>query len=301
MDHLNDALCMEANFTYSSSSSTKVSFAHSFATMRMTFSLEDNQIPAKLEFTDGDYATYTINMSDVSSSDSYTVYYVIFPHEGGERNLSYGITTIHDELYYYKLVCSTTYYEGQNYIATIPGLTLFYIPDGYTPIYFDVDLYNIRDDLSGQYILMNDITLSGYDNWTPIGTSSNYFSGVFSGGGFTISGLNINSEDDYQGLFGYVSGATIKNVIVKEPSIQVGQYSGAVVGYFSDYSVTSCYYLEITGTSYTNEYGTASSEATMKASSFVTTLNSAAGSTYFKQDTNNYNDGYPILVGLDYN
>ncbi|MFR9547238.1 MAG: hypothetical protein SNJ29_16930, partial [Rikenellaceae bacterium] len=54
-------------------------------------------------------------------------------------------------------------------------------------------------------------------------------------------------------------------------------------------------------TSY-NSYGTYSSTliSTMKASSFPTTLNTAAEDNYFECDTNNYNSGYPILVSIDY-
>ena len=34
------------------------------------------------------------------------------------------------------------------------------VPEGYTPIYTIDDLYAVRNDLSGNYILMNDIDLS---------------------------------------------------------------------------------------------------------------------------------------------
>jgi hypothetical protein len=41
------------------------------------------------------------------------------------------------------------------------------IPDGYTPIYTAEDLDNIRENLSDKYILMNDIDLSSWGDWTP--------------------------------------------------------------------------------------------------------------------------------------
>ena len=34
------------------------------------------------------------------------------------------------------------------------------IPEGYTPIYTIADLYGINNDMSGKYILMNDIDMS---------------------------------------------------------------------------------------------------------------------------------------------
>ena len=50
-----------------------------------------------------------------------------------------------------------------------------------------------------QFILKSDIAPKAYTNWTPIGTASQCFDGVFHGDGYTISGLD-NS------LFGYLCG-----------------------------------------------------------------------------------------------
>ena len=68
------------------------------------------------------------------------------------------------------------------------------------------------------------------DRWTPIGNSeSTAYTGTFDGNGKTISGLYIDSSsDNYQGLFGYVSG-TVQNLSVSG-SVS-GNYSvGGVVG-----------------------------------------------------------------------
>lgn len=71
------------------------------------------------------------------------------------------------------------------------------------------------------FILMNDIDLSGVTDWTPIGCATgNYYSkmfcGTFDGQGHTISGLNITrtgyGQNSVIGLFGYLNGATIKNL-----------------------------------------------------------------------------------------
>ncbi len=43
------------------------------------------------------------------------------------------------------------------------------LAQGYTLIKTPDDLNNIRNNLSGKYILMNDIDLSSYSNWDPIG------------------------------------------------------------------------------------------------------------------------------------
>ena len=48
------------------------------------------------------------------------------------------------------------------------------VPSGYTGIYTAQDLNNIRNNPIGNYILMNDIDLSSWGNWTPIGDGISY-------------------------------------------------------------------------------------------------------------------------------
>lgn len=105
----------------------------------------------------------------------------------------------------------------------------------YIPIYTIEDLYNIRDDLSSNYILMNDIDLTeatkeGGDwdfngnGWNPIGSNDIYsneaFSGEFNGNGHKIVGIRIDitsvpSGTDlvYAGLFSNVTGI-VRNLTV---------------------------------------------------------------------------------------
>ena len=101
--------------------------------------------------------------------------------------------------------------------------------------------------LSGSYKLTKNISLSGYDSWTPIGQSS-AFSGTFEGNGKTISGLKVNISGTYAGLFGQVSG-TIKNLTVtgsvtlnntssSATSVYAGILAGNVSGWFA--TIDSC-------------------------------------------------------------
>ena len=75
--------------------------------------------------------------------------------------------------------------------------------------------------------------------WTPIGRSSRYsFKGIFDGAGYAISNLKIESDQQYVGMFGYVNGGTIKNVVLESPSVTASYSSanvavGALVGYHS--------------------------------------------------------------------
>lgn len=112
------------------------------------------------------------------------------------------------------------------------------IPEGYTPIYTAEDLNNIRNDLDGKFILMNDIDLSVYENWESIGTKDEPFIGLFDGNDYSIKNLKINSEHNtkgtyYFGLFGYlvsnVENSVIKNVSIENAKINV-KYTGSDTG-----------------------------------------------------------------------
>ena len=66
--------------------------------------------------------------------------------------------------------------------------------------------------------------------WTPIGNSSRSYRGTFDGDGHTISGLYIDSNADYQGLFGYVSGSgKVQNLSVSG-SVKGNSYVGGIAG-----------------------------------------------------------------------
>ncbi len=92
-------------------------------------------------------------------------------------------------------------------------------------------------------VLTRDIDLGNVE-WTPIGNyNSNtdlMYSGIFDGGGHIISGLYINSNSNYQGLFGYTGAdAEISNLGVSG-SVSGGGGVGGVVG--SNYgTLTNCY------------------------------------------------------------
>ena len=65
--------------------------------------------------------------------------------------------------------------------------------------------------------------------WTPIGKSSSYaYKGTFDGQGYTIKRLYINSSDRNQALFGYVSGGTVRDLIV-EGSVTGGNNTAGIV------------------------------------------------------------------------
>lgn len=68
------------------------------------------------------------------------------------------------------------------------------------------DFRKIDDDLSGNYILAQDIDFGG-NSYRPIAyKSGTSFTGKFSGNGHTISNISVNYDDDLVGLFGTNNG-----------------------------------------------------------------------------------------------
>lgn len=127
------------------------------------------------------------------------------------------------------------------------------IPEGYTPIYTAEDLNNIRNNLDGKYILMNDIDLSVYENWEPIGTSDTPFTGEFDGNGNSILNMTIKgnyTEKDklYFALFTSIENSVITDLGVVGIDIDVAftgtSYktfrAGSLSGYANTSTVENC-------------------------------------------------------------
>ena len=95
--------------------------------------------------------------------------------------------------------------------------------------------------------LTKNIVLSG--DWTPIATATNTYSdyvaygGTFDGAGHTISGLHIDNAKQYQALFGYVKGGTIKKLTVEgsvKTSTTSSPYAAGIVAYGSSVTMENC-------------------------------------------------------------
>ena len=76
----------------------------------------------------------------------------------------------------------------------------------YEPVASVEDFRKIEDDLSGNYVLANDIDFGG-NSYRPIAyKSGTSFTGKFSGNGHTISNISVNYDFDLVGLFGTNKG-----------------------------------------------------------------------------------------------
>ena len=79
------------------------------------------------------------------------------------------------------------------------------------------------------YELLANLDLSMFTNWQPIGSTSDPFTSILQGNGYSIANLAIDGGD-YLGLFATLSGATIDNLVVEVASISGDSYVGALAG-----------------------------------------------------------------------
>lgn len=78
--------------------------------------------------------------------------------------------------------------------------------------------------------------------WTPIGTSSDPYTGTFNGNGYNIAGVYIGAENagNNTGLFGYISGGSVTGVVLVGSLIQGRENVGGIAGYMMGGSITNC-------------------------------------------------------------
>lgn len=118
---------------------------------------------------------------------------------------------------------------------------------GQTKITDENGLKAIAENLAGDYVLENNITLSG--EWEPIGTNDAPFTGTIDGKGHTIYGLKINLPE--QNSVGFIGAAkieevsstktTVKNLRLVGVEITGRQDVGAVIGNSYGARVSECY------------------------------------------------------------
>ena len=129
----------------------------------------------------------------------------------------------------------------------INGVTYYEIGTA-DELYAFAELVN-SGETSANGILTEDIYFNyGVDNftesareWNPIGTYSNPYKGIFEGDDRSIIGLYVdNSDADYVGLFGCVSGGTVRNVTVQLSYLCGKDYVGGIVGDNGNGTVVNC-------------------------------------------------------------
>ena len=103
-------------------------------------------------------------------------------------------------------------------------------PDAYAGAHYRVSVKSITVDATGG------------QTFIPIGSEANPFTGNFDGNGVIISGLTVDSNDNYVGLFGYVgAGAVISEVGLYKADIATNyHYAGGIAGYNAG-NISSCF------------------------------------------------------------
>ena len=156
-------------------------------------------------------------------------------------------TFTNGKTFVYKMKNATDWQAGGEYTYTVSlaaakdlGYTIE--SNGSYTVYNADGLLNVAELVNGgktdiNITLDKNIDLTG-KGWTPIGTSfDNSYKGTFDGGGHTITGLAVTTNDQFVGLFGYLNRAgTVKNVVMEGIQITSNHVlmsgnTGGVVGY----------------------------------------------------------------------
>ena len=103
------------------------------------------------------------------------------------------------------------------------------------------ELDSIRNDLYGSYELANDIDLSNWGNFEPLGE----FNGTLDGKGYKISNLYISADTTNVGLFNRIENeGIVSNLGVVDATVKSNgnNYVGIITGYLvDDARIKKCY------------------------------------------------------------
>ena len=199
--------------------------------------------------TEGDNPDIIVPYS--KGSNTYTA--IVAPQSVAAGTTFIVCTFTNGKTFVYKMKNATDWQAGGEYTYTVSlaaAKDLGYTIESngsYTVTSAD-GLMNIAKLVNGgktdiNITLDKNIDLTG-KGWTPIGTSfDNSYKGTFDGGGHTITGLAVTTNDQFVGLFGYLNRAgTVKNVVMEGIQITSNHGSsqaGGVVG-FSRGTIENC-------------------------------------------------------------
>ena len=176
-------------------------------------------------------------------SNTYTA--LVAPQSVAAGTIFITCTFTNGKTFVYKMKNATDWQAGGEYTYTVSlaaakdlGYTIE--SNGSYTVYNADGLLNVAELVNGgktdiNITLDKNIDLTG-KGWTPIGTSfDNSYKGTFDGGGHTITGLTVTTNDQFVGLFGYLNRAgTVKNVVMEGIQITSNHMfgcTGGVVGY----------------------------------------------------------------------
>ena len=207
-------------------------YTEGLASVRLTGLSTENDNPAEITPYDKGSNTYTA---------------IVAPQSVAAGTTFITCTFTNGKTFVYKMKNATDWQAGGEYTYTVSlaaAKDLGYTIESngsYTVTSAD-GLMNVAELVNGgksdiNITLDTDIDLTGKD-WTPIGTDyDNSYKGTFDGGGHTITGLTVTTNDEYVGLFGYLNRAgTVKNVVMEGVQITSNQIYGGYIGGVAGYS-----------------------------------------------------------------
>ena len=189
-------------------------------------------------------------------SNTYTA--IVAPQSVAAGTTFITCTFTNGKTFVYKMKNATDWQAGGEYTYTVSLLAaakdLGYTieSDGSYTVTSADGLMNVAELVNGgktdiNITLDKNIDLTGKD-WTPIGTDyDNAYTGTFDGGGHTITGLTVTTNDQYAGLFGYLGKfgkfCTVKNVVMDGIQITCNHRlgsAGGVAGYSRAVTIENC-------------------------------------------------------------
>ena len=185
-------------------------------------------------------------------SNTYTA--IVAPQSVAAGTTFITCTFTNGKTFVYKMKNATDWQAGGEYTYTVSlaaakdlGYTIE--SDGSYTVTSADGLMNVAELVNGgktdiNITLDKNIDLTGKD-WTPIGTNFyNSYTGTFDGGGHTIKGLTVTTNDQYVGLFGRLGKAgTVKNVVMEGVQITSNHslgYAGGVAGFSWGGTIENC-------------------------------------------------------------
>ena len=236
--------------------------------------------------TEGDNPDIIVPYS--KGSNTYTA--LVAPQSVAAGTTFITCTFTNGKTFVYKMKNATDWQAGGEYTYTVSlaaakGLGYTIESNGSYTVTSADGLMNVAELVNGgktdiNITLDTDIDLTGKD-WMPIGTSNPY-TGTFDGGGHTIKGLTVTTNDEYAGLFGWLGDAgTVKNVVMEGVQITKNHssgFAGGVAG-FSWGTIENCsvsgsvsgtvYVGGVVGAQWNGSITGCSSSATVKGTVYV--------------------------------
>jgi hypothetical protein len=192
--------------------------------------------PSSLTFTTANWSTpQTVTINGGSVLGAYAIDFTgttsTDPYYNGLVAPSLGVMNLDDVAYCYGARFTNAPYAGGSGTALDPYMIC-------TAAQLQA-LAATPADWSKQFLLKTYVDLTGIP-FPGIGNGTTLFTGVFDGNQRVIGHLQMNlPAASYVGLFGAISGATIKNLTLDVDSVVGSTYVGGLVGYAASGAITN--------------------------------------------------------------